>query len=112
AGLSAGVQRLMTAYRSGTYPDRPLLSSGRDAAAYAAYRMPATAAAVRAAITQLRLGLPGWAPASVADLGAGTGGAAWAAAAELPGLSTVTLYEQAAAAASPGRAPCAAAPAA
>ena len=26
--LSAGVQRLMTAYRSGSYPDRPLLASG------------------------------------------------------------------------------------
>jgi ribosomal protein RSM22 (predicted rRNA methylase) len=112
ASLSAGVQRLMTAYRSGAYPDRPLLASGRDAAAYAAYRMPATAAAVRAAIAEVRRALPGWAPASLADLGAGTGGAAWAVAAELPGLSTVTLYEQAAAAISLGRSICAASPAA
>jgi ribosomal protein RSM22 (predicted rRNA methylase) len=110
AELSAGVERLMSAYRSGTYPGRPLLADGRDAAAYAAYRMPATAAAVRAAITELRLALPGWAPASLADLGAGTGGATWAAAAELPSLTAVTLYEQAAAAISLGQSIFAAAP--
>jgi ribosomal protein RSM22 (predicted rRNA methylase) len=102
--LSAGVERLMTAYRSGDYPDRPVLSSARDAAAYAAYRMPATAAAVSAAIRQLRLALPGWAPGSLADLGAGTGGAAWAAVAELPGIGSVALYEQAGPAVSLGRA--------
>jgi ribosomal protein RSM22 (predicted rRNA methylase) len=102
--LSAGVERLMTAYRSGDYPDRPVLSSEREAAAYAAYRMPATAAAVSAAIRQLRLALPGWAPGSLADLGAGTGGAAWAAVAELPSLGSVSLYEQAGAAVSLGRA--------
>jgi ribosomal protein RSM22 (predicted rRNA methylase) len=110
AQLSAGVERLMAAYRSGEYPDRPLLAAGRDAAAYAAYRMPATAAAVRAAVTGLRLALPGWAPASLADLGAGTGGAAWAAAAELPSLASVTLYEQAPAAISLGQSIFAAAP--
>lgn len=104
AELSAGVQRLMTAYRSGSYTARPLLSSGRDAAAYAAYRMPATAAAMGAAVTRLRQALPGWAPASLADLGAGTGGAAWAAVIALPSIRAVTLYEQAGAAISLGQA--------
>jgi ribosomal protein RSM22 (predicted rRNA methylase) len=95
ASLSAGVQRLMDAYRSGAVPDSPVLASGRDAAAYAAYRMPATVAATAAAWAGLRLALPGWAPASVLDFGAGTGGASWAVAAGL-GAVTLTLLEQSA----------------
>ena len=95
ASLSAGVQRLMDAYRSGAVPDSPVLASGREAAAYAAYRMPATVAATAAAWAGLRLALPGWAPASVLDFGAGTGGASWAVAAGL-GAVTLTLLEQSA----------------
>jgi ribosomal protein RSM22 (predicted rRNA methylase) len=95
ASLSAGVQRLMDTYRSGAVPDSPVLASGRDAAAYAAYRMPATVAATAAAWAGLRLALPGWAPARVLDFGAGTGGASWAVAAGL-GAVTFTLLEQSA----------------
>jgi ribosomal protein RSM22 (predicted rRNA methylase) len=95
ASLSAGVQRLMDAYRSGAVPDSPVLASSREAAAYAAYRMPATVAATAAAWAGLRLALPGWAPASVLDFGAGTGGASWAVAAGL-GAVTLTLLEQSA----------------
>jgi ribosomal protein RSM22 (predicted rRNA methylase) len=95
ASLPAGVQRLMEAYRSGEVPAAPVLASAREAAAYAAYRMPATAAASSAAFAQLRLALPGWAPADVLDLGAGTGGASWAVAGSLDAVR-LTLLEQSA----------------
>jgi ribosomal protein RSM22 (predicted rRNA methylase) len=103
ASLSAGVQRLMDAYRSGAVPAAPVLTSGRDVAAYAAYRMPATAAATGAAFAQLRLALPGWAPASVVDFGAGTGGASWAIATRADPVR-MTLLEQSAEAIRLGRA--------
>ncbi|MGI8802059.1 MAG: small ribosomal subunit Rsm22 family protein, partial [Solirubrobacteraceae bacterium] len=47
--------------------------------AYAAYRAPATYAAVAAALTQVRLLRPEWRPRTLLDLGAGPGVAAWAA---------------------------------
>jgi ribosomal protein RSM22 (predicted rRNA methylase) len=94
--LAAGVQRLMTAYRSGEVPDAPVLASRADAAAYAAYRMPATAAATAQALRELRLSLPGWTPGCLLDFGAGTGGAAWAAADLLPSIESMTLLEQSA----------------
>jgi ribosomal protein RSM22 (predicted rRNA methylase) len=94
ASLSAGVARLMDAYRSGEVPAAPVLASAREVAAYAAYRMPATAAAAAGAFGQMRLGLPGWTPATVLDFGAGTGGASWAIADQLPAAAGLTLLEQ------------------
>ncbi len=96
ASLTAGVQRLMAAYRSGEVPATPVVASRADAAAYAAYRMPATAAATALALQQTRLSLPGWAPSMLLDFGAGTGGAAWAAASILPSIEAMTLLEQSA----------------
>jgi ribosomal protein RSM22 (predicted rRNA methylase) len=103
ASLSAGVQRLMAAYRSGEVPAAPVLASRREVAAYAAYRMPATAAATSAAFRQLRLALPAWSPASVLDFGAGTGGASWAVADQVVGPLRLTLLEQSAEAIQLGR---------
>jgi ribosomal protein RSM22 (predicted rRNA methylase) len=103
ASLSAGVQRLMDAYRSGEVPAAPVLASRRDVAAYAAYRMPATAAATGAAFRQLRLALPAWSPVSAADFGAGTGGASWSIAAQIAGPLRLTLLEQSAEAIQLGR---------
>jgi ribosomal protein RSM22 (predicted rRNA methylase) len=94
--LTAGVRRLMAAYRSGEAPAAPVLASRADAAAYAAYRMPATAAATAAAMRQVQAALPGWAPRSLLDFGAGTGGAAWAAVDELASIGRVRLLEQSA----------------
>jgi ribosomal protein RSM22 (predicted rRNA methylase) len=94
--LSAGVQRLMTAYRSGQVPDAPVMASKSDAAAYAAYRMPATVAATGQAVRELYQTLVGWVPATLLDFGAGTGGAAWAVADQLPTVASVTLLEQSA----------------
>ena len=94
--LSAGVQRLMTAYRSGEVPDAPVMGAKADAAAYAAYRMPATVAATGQALRELRRSLPEWAPRTLLDFGAGTGGAAWAVADQLPGVESMILLEQSA----------------
>jgi ribosomal protein RSM22 (predicted rRNA methylase) len=102
--LSAGVQRLMSAYRSGEVPDAPVMSGKSDAAAYAAYRMPATAAATGRAVLELRRSLPGWAPVTLLDFGAGTGAAAWAVADQLPSVASMTLLEQSAPAIELGRA--------
>ena len=102
--LGASVQRLMVAYRAGEVPAKPVISSRIDAAAYAVYRMPATAAATAAALREMRLSLPGWVPSSLIDFGAGTGGAAWAVASELPGIGAMTLLEQSAEAIRLGRA--------
>jgi ribosomal protein RSM22 (predicted rRNA methylase) len=104
ASLSAGVRRLMDAYRSGEVPAEPVLASRRDVAAYAAYRMPATAAATAAAFGELRRALPGWSPSAVLDFGAGTGGASWAVADVLPAGTRLTLLEQSAEAISLGQA--------
>jgi ribosomal protein RSM22 (predicted rRNA methylase) len=92
--LTAGTQRLVAAYRSGDTPARPLLATRTDVAAYAAYRMPATAAAAALALQQTRLSLPQWTPATLLDFGAGTGGMAWAAAVQLPSITAMTLLEQ------------------
>jgi ribosomal protein RSM22 (predicted rRNA methylase) len=92
--LSASVQRLIAAYRAGEVPQAPVITSRIDAAAYAAYRMPATAAATAAALREMRLSLPGWAPSSLIDFGAGTGGSAWAVASDLPSIEAITLLEQ------------------
>lgn len=102
--LSGGVQRLMAAYRSGAVPASPVVASGQDAAAYAAYRMPATAAATALALHQTRLSLPDWTPATLLDFGAGTGSVAWAVADQLPSIRLLTLLEQSADAIALGRA--------
>lgn len=94
--LSAGVQRLMTAYRSGEVPDAPVMGAKADAAAYAAYRMPATVAATSQALRELQQSLPEWAPRTLLDFGAGTGGAAWAVADQLPSVESMVLLEQSA----------------
>ena len=101
--LTAGMQRLMAAYRSGENPSRPVLATRTDAAAYAAYRMPATAAAAALALLQTRLSLPRWTPATLLDFGAGTGSMAWAAAIQLPSVTAMTLLEQSAEAMRLGR---------
>ncbi|MGI5128765.1 small ribosomal subunit Rsm22 family protein [Pseudonocardia sp. CA-107938] len=94
ARLAASVQRLMTAYRSGGALTAPALASAADVAAYAAYRMPATFAAVRAALQQATEAVPGWVPRTLCDVAGGTGAASWAAVAALPSLRSVTVLDQ------------------
>ncbi|MFC7640983.1 small ribosomal subunit Rsm22 family protein [Streptosporangium lutulentum] len=63
-------------------------------AAYAATRMPATYAAVTAALTQAAVCVPDFQPASQLDIGGGTGAAIWAATAVWPSLRHVTVVER------------------
>ncbi|NBM20352.1 small ribosomal subunit Rsm22 family protein [Streptomyces sp. GC420] len=75
------VERLIANYRGDRVPTgAPVLRDRSDVAAYAAYRMPATFEAVRAALAALRAAAPDWVPATHADLGGGTGAASWAVA--------------------------------
>ncbi|MEV7614540.1 small ribosomal subunit Rsm22 family protein [Streptomyces sp. NPDC089799] len=75
---AAAVDRLIANYRGRTPTDAPVLRDRSDVAAYAAYRMPATFEAVRAALDGLASAAPGWTPASHVDVGGGTGAATWA----------------------------------
>ncbi len=63
------------------------------AAAYAATRMPATYAACAAALQELAARLPGFAPRTLLDAGAGSGAALWAAIRIWPALERATLIE-------------------
>ena len=62
-------------------------------AAYLAYRAPATFAAAAAVFRQIALQRPEWRPASLLDVGAGPGVAAWAAVEAWPSLTELTLVE-------------------
>ncbi|GGU18588.1 small ribosomal subunit Rsm22 family protein [Streptomyces lavendofoliae] len=74
------VDRLISHYRGTVPTGAPVLRDRSDVAAYAAYRMPATFEAVRAALDALRAAAPGWAPDTHTDIGGGTGAASWAVA--------------------------------
>jgi ribosomal protein RSM22 (predicted rRNA methylase) len=64
-----------------------------DALAYALARMPATYAAVTASLNALCEIIPDFAPASLLDVGAGSGTAAWAAAEVFPSLRSFGLLD-------------------
>ncbi|MET7766472.1 small ribosomal subunit Rsm22 family protein [Streptomyces sp. NPDC005393] len=88
------VDRLIANYRGRTPTDAPVLRDRSDVAAYAAYRMPATFEAVRAALTAFRAQAPAWTPATHIDIGGGTGAASWAVAASWPeGTHTTTVLD-------------------
>jgi ribosomal protein RSM22 (predicted rRNA methylase) len=89
--LRVSVDRLIEAYRSGAAPRSPILATAVDVAAYAAYRMPATFSAVRAALAAANLDAP---PERHLDLGGGTGAAAWAAVDVFPDIREITVVDQ------------------
>lgn len=96
---ATAVDRLIASYRGRTPTDAPVLRDRADAAAYAAYRMPATYAAVRSALAAFRDRAGMWTPTAHLDLGGGTGAATWAVADVWPGgehRSTVLDWSQAA----------------
>jgi len=90
--MRSAVARLMDAYRSGQPATKPILAGSAEIAAYAGYRMPATYAAVRAAIGALPPTLPP--PTSLADIGGGTGAAAWAVADAFRSIERITVLDQ------------------
>lgn len=94
--LAQRAARLSRSYRSGAAaPDA--VTSFQDALAYAVTRMPATYAAVAAALAYTAEQLPEWRPESVLDLGAGPGTASIAALDRWPGIRHVTMVERSAA---------------
>ncbi|MYS49731.1 rRNA methyltransferase, partial [Streptomyces sp. SID6013] len=62
------VERLIANYRGDTPTDAPILRDCADVVAYAAYRMPATFAAVRSALAEFAAAVPDWAPGSHLDV--------------------------------------------
>lgn len=87
------VERLIANYRGRTPTDAPVLRDRSDVAAYAAYRMPATFEAMRAALGALADAAPDWSPAGHTDIGGGTGAAVWAAGATWDGRRPVTVLD-------------------
>ncbi|MFF8829205.1 small ribosomal subunit Rsm22 family protein [Streptomyces sp. NPDC015131] len=87
------VDRLIAHYRGTVPTGAPVLRDRADVAAYAAYRMPATFEAVRAALDALREAAPEWVPATHTDLGGGTGAASWAVAEAWDGAARSTVLD-------------------
>ncbi|MET9912911.1 small ribosomal subunit Rsm22 family protein [Streptomyces sp. NPDC006476] len=87
------VDRLIANYRGATPTDAPILRDRADVAAYAAYRMPATFEAVRAALDAFAAAVPGFVPATHTDVGGGTGAATWAVSATWAGGRDVTVLD-------------------
>ncbi|MEU7553871.1 small ribosomal subunit Rsm22 family protein [Streptomyces sp. NPDC044571] len=90
---AAAVERLIANYRGRTPTDAPVLRDRSDVAAYAAYRMPATFEAVRAALDGLAEAAPDWVPGSHVDVGGGTGAATWAVDTTWDGPRTTTVLD-------------------
>ena len=91
--LRSSVQALSEQYRNRDRSEgRPL--SRQEAAAYVAYRMPATYASIRSVFREVGLVLPEWRPASFFDAGAGTGAGLWAAQAQWHSLEQALLLDQ------------------
>ncbi|HEX8733371.1 MAG TPA: small ribosomal subunit Rsm22 family protein [Ktedonobacterales bacterium] len=91
--LAQAAADLSTAYR-GAADASGAISSPLAAIAYAVTRLPATWAALAETLAESRRCLPNWRPASLLDLGAGPGGAVWAAGAVWPTLARATLLER------------------
>jgi ribosomal protein RSM22 (predicted rRNA methylase) len=83
--------RISQIYRDGGGSDG--IRSDVDALAYALARMPATYAAVAAALNALCAVKPNFAPQSLLDIGAGPGTASWAAAEAFSSLTCFALLD-------------------
>ncbi|MFZ5672307.1 MAG: small ribosomal subunit Rsm22 family protein [Pseudomonadota bacterium] len=93
ADLTRAAASLSERYRGETRDGRLHLSDDLSAKAYLATRLPATYAAIRAAMAELAERRPDFAPESLLDVGAGPGTVLWAASDCWPGLHTAHLIE-------------------
>ena len=91
--LRRATASLIEAYRSGEPPTAQVLRDPISAAAYAAYRMPATHAAVSRALRHATDLAPDLEVRTSVDVGGGTGAATWAAAAAFPALERCTVLD-------------------
>jgi ribosomal protein RSM22 (predicted rRNA methylase) len=103
ARVADAVTTLIQHYRDGVDPTAQVLDTDLTVAAYAAYRMPATYAAVAAALHHAADLAPGFEPTSMVDVGGGTGTSLWAAQQVWPSLVDMTVLEQSDAAIALGR---------
>jgi len=93
--LSTIAQELSKRYREGLgIKGESFLKSSKDVTAYAAFRMPATYAAVIAALEQVKGVHRDWRPKSLMDIGAGPGTAMWAATNIWTAIEEITLLER------------------
>lgn len=92
--LAVSVDRLISRYRDPRPAAAPILGSSADVTAYAAYRMPATWAAVRNALGRFHQLVPDFQPQSFLDIGGGTGAALWASAEAFPSLTEAVVLDQ------------------
>lgn len=90
--LARAAQRLSAGYRQGEF--RAPLDSAAARAAYLSVRLPATFAATAEVLRRVTEVAPSLEVASVLDLGAGPGTAAWAACESFPSVASVTLVER------------------
>lgn len=93
ADLTRAAASLSERYRGETRDGRLHLSDDLTAKAYLATRLPATFAAIRAAMTEVAGRRPDFAPESLLDVGAGPGTVLWAAFDCWPGLRAARLIE-------------------
>ena len=91
--LRRATASLIDAYRSGAPPTAQLLRDPTTAAAYAAYRMPATYAAVSRALRHATELAPALEVRTLLDVGGGTGAATWAAVEAFPSLEGATVLD-------------------
>jgi len=95
AQVVTAARELSQRYRHGrTETALPAVRSGDDARAYAAYRMPATYAAVRSVLAEAAMRRPDVRPSSLLDAGGGPGTAGWAAVSIWPELYSITVLER------------------
>ncbi len=92
--LATAAAALTARYRAADRPAGPLIETGAERLAYLLVRLPATFAATAAVLSELAQRAPGLRPASLLDLGAGAGSAAWAAAEVFPDLGSAALIER------------------
>lgn len=93
ADLATASGELSRRYRAEVRDGRFHVADDLAAKAYLATRLPATYAAVRAALDVIARAHPAFAPASLLDVGAGPGTVLWAAADCWPGLARASLVE-------------------
>ena len=90
--LAREAEIISTGYRQGATSQA--IATPLQAKAYAVARMPATFAACAAVFDRLVAVMPAFAPASLLDVGAGTGAASWAAVTAWPGIAAVTMLDR------------------
>jgi ribosomal protein RSM22 (predicted rRNA methylase) len=90
--IAGRAAKLSDTYRAGA-PSAGTIASRADVAAYLTARLPATYAALAAALEQVRRRAADFAPKTVLDFGAGPGTASWAAIELWPGIESVTMLD-------------------